>query len=172
MFRRVLPSILVLSLAFASTACGNGGNAKSAANVVAGDMPDGESWVGVYFHPVFGHLHIVEDGDNLVGRWKRADSSAWGEMSGTKKGNLVHYAWKEHKIGLVGPGSLSQGKGYFQYKMGKENPIAELVGEYGVDDEEAGSNWNCIKQQRMAPDLKSINGDTGGLAPPAGNAWQ
>jgi hypothetical protein len=166
--RAFVPFLVCISLA-ALPACGNK-NANSAANVTAGEMPDGESWNGVYFHPTFGHLHIVEEGDNIVGRWKRTDASAWGEMSGTKKGNLVHYTWKEHKIGTVGPGSMVQGKGYFLYKMGKENPIAELAGEFGMDDEEAGSAWNCVKQQRMVPDLKSINGDS--MGPPAGANWQ
>jgi hypothetical protein len=168
--RAILPLLVSLSLA-AMPACGNK-NANSAANVTAGTMPDGESWNGVYFHPTFGHLHMVEEGENVVGRWRRTDSSAWGEMSGTKKGNLVRYTWKEHKIGTVGPGATAQGKGYFQYKMGKENAMAELTGEYGVDDEEAGSQWNCVKQQRMAPDLKSINGDSGSMGTPAGNNWQ
>lgn len=170
MIRRIVFPVL-LSASLAMVACG-GKDANSAANVTAGDMPDGESWTGVYFHPTFGYLHMMEEGDNVVGRWRRTDASAWGELSGTKKGNVIRYTWKEHKVGMVGPGATVQGKGYFQYKMGKDNPIGELNGQFGMDDEEAGSQWNCVKQQRMAPDLKSINGDSGGVGTPTGNNWQ
>ena len=161
-------SALALS---ALPACG-GKPAPQMANVQAGEMPEGETWNGVYFHPVFGYLHVVEEGDSIVGRWKRTDQSAWGELSGKKQGNLLRYTWKEHKIGLIGPAATSNGRGYFKFKEGKEKGIAELDGQFGLDQDETGSDWHCVKQQRLTPDLKSINGDTGGLAPPAGNTWQ
>lgn len=137
--------------------CGGGGEAKTA-KVASGPMPEGEAWTGVYFHPVFGYLHLVEEGSSIVGRWKRANQSKWGELSGTATGNVLHYQWKEHTIGMVGPSSTSQGKGYFQYKMDKENrPV--LDGKYGLDDSEVGGDWSSIKQVRMTPDIKSIGGD-------------
>jgi hypothetical protein len=172
--RRMLRKSLVLMavvLAFDVVACGGGRTARTA-QVTAGEMPDGESWNGVYFHPLYGNLHLVEDGSNIVGRWKRADGSAWGEMSGTRTGNLLRYEWKEHKIGLVGPSSESTGRGYFLYKPGKEKGVPELDGQFGLDGDEVGSDWHCVKQGRLQPDLKSINGDTGGMAPPAGATWQ
>ena len=43
-----------------------------------------------------------------------------------KTGNVLHFTWKEHKYGLVGP-AAERGKGYFVYKAG-ENGIAELDG--------------------------------------------
>lgn len=149
-------------------ACGNKAGAGSAANVQAGAMPDGESWVGVYFHPVFGFLHLEEQSDHVVGKWKRADQSAWGEMSGTRQGNVVHFTWKEHKIGMVGPSADSHGKGVFVYKIGA-NSIPELDGSYGVDENEVGSTWNQIKQKNMKPDLASIPGRPD-LAVPVGGA--
>lgn len=127
-------------------------------------MPEGETWTGVYFHPVFGYLHMQEEGSNIVGRWKRTDQSYWGELSGTVSGNVVHYQWKEHRIGMVGPSSISKGKGYFVYKLNKEN-IGELDGEFGMNDAEVGSTWKNVKQVRMPPDLKSIGGDSEGLTP-------
>jgi hypothetical protein len=150
--------------------CGGGDGAKSA-NVTASDMPPGESWNGVYFHPVFGYLHLQEEGTSVVGRWKRADQSAWGELSGTKLGNVLHYTWKEHKYGLVGPAAETKGKGVFVFKLGP-NDIPVLEGEYGLNDNETGSDWKCVKQQRMNPDLKSITGDMGGTAPPAAGKWE
>jgi hypothetical protein len=166
---------IIMGLAMAGSsigvlACGGEGSARMA-NVPAGEMPSGESWNGVYFHPVYGYLHMQEEGSNVIGRWKRTDQSAWGELSGTKSGNVLHYSWKEHKIGLVGPSSVTTGRGYFVFKSAKEPGIFELDGQYGLNQDETGSDWHSVKQQRMQPDLKSINGDTGGVAPPAAGKW-
>jgi hypothetical protein len=141
-----------------------GSDSPKVANVKAGPMPEGETWTGVYFHPVFGYLHLQEEGSNVIGRWKRTDQSHWGELSGTVTGNVLHYTWKEHKIGMVGAAATTKGKGYFVYKLNKEN-IGELDGEFGLNDSEVGSSWKNIKQVRMQPDLKSIGGDAEGVAP-------
>jgi hypothetical protein len=171
MFRSALVAISILSFGLSTTACGGSPPARTA-KIRGGEMPEGESWNGVYFHPLYGYLHVAEDGTNLVGRWRRADGSAWGELSGTRDGNLFRYEWQEHKIGLVGPAATSAGKGYFLYKVGKEKGVPELDGQFGLNADETGSDWHCLKQQRMQPDLKSINGDTGGMSPPAANTWQ
>ncbi len=134
-----------------------GGKEPNAANVKPGPMPESETWDGVYFHPVYGYLHLVDEGGNLIGRWKSADQSKWGELSGTIDGNVAHYTWKEHKIGMVGPSATSQGKGFFVYKIDAEgHPI--LDGQFGLGEEETGSDWHNVKQTNMKPDLKSING--------------
>jgi hypothetical protein len=155
---------LVLVASTASlAACGGKGEAKSA-QIKSGPMPEGETWTGVYFHPVYGYLHLMEEGPTVVGRWKRADQSAWGELSGTKSGNVLHYTWKEHKIGMIGAASTSQGKGYWVYKLdNEERPVLE--GEFGLGDSEVGSDWRNMKQTRMEPDLKSIGGDAEGVTP-------
>jgi hypothetical protein len=160
------------ALSFSAVAlegCGGGQGAK-AANIPAGEMPSGETWTGVYFHPVYGRLHMVEQDTNVVGKWKRADSSAWGELSGTKVGNVLHFTWKEHKYGLVGPAAEAHGKGVFVYKMGSEK-IAELDGQFGLNDDETGSDWHNVKQVRETPDLGSISGDLGGTAPAGAGKW-
>lgn len=159
---RVSTTLALLTFSAIGTLAGcGGGESVKAANVAAGPMPEGETWTGVYFHPVYGYLHMQEEGSNIVGRWKRADQSKWGEMSGTKSGNVVHYAWKEHTIGMVGPSSTTHGKGYFVYKMDKENrPILE--GQFGLNNDETGSDWNNVKQLRMPVDLKSIGGEAEG----------
>src|SRR5579883_784946 len=156
-----------LALAFAGGALqGCGGPPPATANIKAGNMPDGEAWAGVYYNQVFGYLHVVEQENNFVGRWKRTDGSKWGQMSGTISGNVVHYTWKEHTYGVVGPSGLRQGKGYFVYAMGANN-IPEIHGEYGNGDDETGADWNCIKQKGMKPDLDSIKGEVGGTDVPA-----
>jgi len=154
---------IVGTVSVVSAGCGDGQAVKHA-KVASGPMPEGESWTGVYFHPVYGYLHMVEEGSNVVGRWKRADQSKWGELSGTKGGNVLHYTWKEHTVGMVGASATTHGKGYFQYKMDKEDrPI--LDGQFGLDEDEVGSDWHNVKQARMQPDIKSIGGDSEGIKP-------
>jgi hypothetical protein len=149
---------------------GDGG--MTAANVKAGDMPSGESWTGVYFHPVYGYLHMVQNDNNVVGKWKRADQSAWGELSGVATGNVMHFEWKEHKYGLVGPAAESSGKGYFVYKVNGEK-IPELDGQFGMGHDEVGADWHNVKQVRMTPNLNDIKGDTNGTTQPASkDSWQ
>jgi hypothetical protein len=169
----------VRSLAFAIVlgvsavgAMGCGGPDSKTAHIQAKDMPEGETWTGVYYHPAYGYLHMVEqDNNTVVGKWRKTDQSAWGRLSGTKTGNVLHFQWTETKYGLVGPSATSKGKGYFVYKMGA-NEIAELDGQYGLDQDEVGSDWHCIKQQRMQPDLGSITGDVPGGGSSTGGGWE
>jgi hypothetical protein len=169
-FSRSALVLAALAVPLTLTACSNPPTARTA-KVAAGEMPSGESWSGVYFHPVYGYLHLVEEGSNIQGRWRRADQSHWGELSGTRDGNVFRYKWTEHKVGLVGSAADSRGKGYFVYKSGKDG--AELDGEFGLNDDEAGSDWHSVKQQRMSPDLRSINGDAAGIAAPgATKGWE
>jgi hypothetical protein len=149
---------MAAGLAFASVStfgCGGGGSGKTA-TVVPGNMPDGQSWTGVYFHEVYGYLHLVEQDNNIVtGRWLRKDESASGDIHGTKVGNVLHFTWSEAKCGgagLSGPAFNSHGKGVFVYKMNKEG-IAELDGQYGLNDDETGSDWHNVKQQRRDPEV-------------------
>ena len=166
LFRAALLRTALLTIATAPcviAGCGDGKEVKSA-KVASGPMPEGETWTGVYFHPTYGYLHLQEEGSNVVGRWKWANQSKWGEMSGTRTGNVLHYTWKEHTIGLVGAAATTHGKGYFQYKMDKENR-PELDGQYGLNDDETGTDWHSVKQARMPVDIKSIGGDAEGVKP-------
>jgi hypothetical protein len=149
--------------------CGGGEPAKFG-NIKAGELPSGESWVGVYYNPVYGYLHMVEQDGNTVGRWKRTDSSHWGELSGTVEGNVMHFTWKEHQYGAIGPSSDIKGSGVFVYKMGESAP--ELDGQYALEDSNSVGAWHCVKQMNVKPDLNSINGDNPTDAPTAGDKWQ
>jgi hypothetical protein len=158
--------ILGVALA-AGTAIGCGSSQAKFGVIQAGEMPAGESWVGVYYNPVYGYLHMIEQDGNLVGRWKRTDGSHWGELSGTAQGNVVHFTWKEHKYGGVGPSADSQGSGVFVFKPG-QNEIPELDGQYALDDSSVVGLWHCIKQKGLKPDINSINGkgvDNMGVTP-------
>jgi len=163
LFRAVATSVAIATSGFLVGACDAGTSPKTA-NIEPGPMPAGESWNGVYFHPIYGYLHLVESGSRIVGRWKRTNQSHWGELNGTVSGNVLRYTWKEHQIGMVGPSATTQGKGYFVYKMDEEGrPILE--GQFGLNDNDSGSDWNNVKQARMRPDLKSIGGDAEGVPP-------
>jgi hypothetical protein len=162
-------AVVVAGAGGAVAACG-GQTAKFAA-IKAGEMPENETWVGVYYNPVYGNLHMTVEGDNVVGRWKRTDSSHWGELSGTVEGNVVHFTWKEHAYGAIGPSSESHGSGVFVYKMG-DNKIAELDGQYSLEDSSSVGQWHCVKQVGAKVDPNSINGDNPqDTAPAAGDKW-
>jgi hypothetical protein len=151
--------VLGVSAVSGTVACGGGGAAKFPV-WKAGEMPSGESWVGVFYNPVYGYLHMIEQDGNIVGRWKRTDGSHWGELSGTAEGNVMHFTWKEHKYGSVGPSSDSKGSGQFQYFLPTDGKIPELNGVYALDDATDTGDWHCVKQMNMKPDLNSINGNS------------
>src|SRR5260370_19478170 len=78
-------------------------------------------------------------------------------MSGTVEGNVMHFAWKEHRYGVVGPSGESHGSGVFVYKLpAVEQAIPELDGQYALDEANDVGPWRCVKQVRMKPDLNSI----------------
>jgi hypothetical protein len=149
--------VVCATTAVAATGCGH--PAAKFAQVKAGELPSGETWVGVYYNPVYGYLHLIEQDGNIVGRWKRTDGSHWGELSGTVDGNVMHFTWTEHKYGGIGPSADSKGSGQFVFKMG-ENDIPELGGQYALEDSEKVGDWHCVKQKGMKADPSSINGSS------------
>jgi hypothetical protein len=139
--------------------CGGESAQPKVAQVQPGDMPAGASWTGVYFSPLFGHLHIEQDGNTVKGKWIRPVKDRWGELHGEAVGDLLHFEWTEHTIGAIGPNSSSKGKGYFKYKRpAGDNVDDTVVGEIGRGIDEVGLTWDAIKQRNMTPDLASIGG--------------
>ncbi len=149
-----------------------GGAPAKFASVKGGPLPAGESWTGVYFNPVYGRLHLIEKGDGIVGRWKRTDSSRWGELSGNADGNVLHYKWKEHQVGAIGMNGVVEGEGVFVYKMGQDGKIAELKGEFALQDSDGTGEWDCVKQLNEKPDLNSVNGENPTEVAPSSGAWK
>lgn len=161
---RVLSAVLGLSLlapvAFTQAACGSKTNdGVLRANVKAGDMPEGADWTGVYFSQLYGYLHLVKEGKTISGKWRTANGDAWGELHGEVIGDLMHFEWTEHKIGMVGPSATSTGKGYFKYVRPESNDSDKIVGEWGLGANEAGNPWDAVKQQNMMPDPDSVMPD-------------
>jgi hypothetical protein len=171
--RRVWAAALasaLLAAPLAVTGCSGGSGEPKLANVQSGEMPSGAGWKGVYYSELYGYLHIVQDGNKIVGKWQRPSKDRWGELKGEVAGDLLKFEWKEHVVGLVGPNATRVGRGYFKYKRPPGDNVDDtIVGEIGRERDEVGDAWDAIKQRRMEPDLASIGGT--GAADIGGGDW-
>src|SRR5262249_50692066 len=50
------------------------------AAVKAGDLPPGGDWSGVFYSPLYGHLHLVAQGNIASGKWRTTNGDKWGEL--------------------------------------------------------------------------------------------
>ncbi len=151
-----------------AASCGSHGKT---ATIVAGQMPEGEEWTGVYFNPVYGYAHILDRDGKIWGRYKWANQSHWGEINGTADGNVVHFEWTEYDTSPVAPGESRKGHGYWVYKLNKDH-IGALTGEYGVDDDETGGGkWDALKMKNMKPDPDSVKADVKADVPVQQDQW-
>jgi hypothetical protein len=152
------------------------GKSANSADKASHEMPEGAEWKGVYYSQTYGNLHVVEDGGSLSGSWRTAAGEAWGELHGKTDGNVLHYEWTEHRIGMVGPSADKKGKGYFVYtrpaNKGSKDPD-EIHGQWGLGDNESGNKWDAIKQTNLEPDPKSVMPDEVERGAPAvsGGGW-
>ncbi len=96
----------------------------------------------------------------MVGRWRTATRSGWGELNGSSSGNVLKYSFVEHKYGMVGPSATVKGTGYFLYRMGA-NGFPELKGKFGMGSLDPTTDWDCLKQVNQKPDIDSIKGELG-----------
>jgi hypothetical protein len=162
--------LVVAALAALPTVACNTPQAKTA-NVVSAPMPGGEKFTGVYQHPVFGELHLVDEGaGRVIGKWQRADKSAWGELTGKTEGNVLRFSWAETKYGFVGPAATRKGRGVFVFE--RDDKFAYLKGQYGVGEDEVGSKWDNIRLNNRVPNLDSITANLPGTAPVSGGNWE
>ncbi|MBI4955531.1 MAG: hypothetical protein HY908_26150 [Myxococcales bacterium] len=159
---RSLSLSLLVALPLAGAAAGVAGCKKDdvaarIADVKPGPMPDGASWTGVYYSPLFGELHLVQEGSAVTGRWNRPVKDRWGELHGSANGNLLKFDWREIPYGLVTATSEKRGKGYFVYTRPPGDNIDDTFkGEVGKNDDEVGTTWDAIKQRNVKPDIGSI----------------
>lgn len=118
-------------------------------------MPPMGSFTGVYYSPLFGYLHLVQQGPAVRGRWQRPRKDKWGELNGTANGNLLRFAWTEHGP----PGGTSSGRGYFVYQRPPGQAVDDVLrGQLGRGQDEVGVAWEAIKQRNVRPDVDSIGG--------------
>jgi hypothetical protein len=151
---------LMLGVAVLGSGCGPKKSAVKLANVTAGSMPAGASFKGVWYSEAFGELHLVAEGSNIVGKWKDKTHGRWGKMSGTITGDLAKFRWEEHKMGAIGPGSTTSGRGYFRYVPGDEGELPRLKGEWGYEENEiGGGNWDMNRVQDREPNLNEVKSD-------------
>ena len=130
------------------------------ASVKAGDLPAGGDWSGVFYSPLYGYLHLVVQGNVVSGKWRTTNGDKWGELHGEVTGDLLKYQWLEHRIGMIGPGSTTEGRGYFKYFVpADENANHEIKGEWGLDKTEIGNPWVAVRQRNMLPDPNSVQPD-------------
>jgi len=43
--------------------------------------------------------------------------------------------------------------------MGQDGKIAELTGQFALQDSDGTGEWNCVKQLNEKPDFNSVNGE-------------
>lgn len=155
---RRISLVMALALPLALSACGGTKEAKNA-NVKAGSMPEGGEWPGVYYSQLYGYLHILADGSSANGAWRTTAGDSFGELNGELDGNLLKYSWQERRIGAVGADANRKGQGYFVYTIPKAGEAHEIVGEWGLGEENAGNQWRAVKQKNMQPNPDSVKPD-------------
>ena len=166
----VWKGLVLLVLGLLALGCSGSGTTGKTANVKSGPMPDGASWTGVYYSPLYGWLHLVEDGNLVNGKWLRPRRDRWGQLQGNVEGNLLRFDWKEYEIGLVTPNATKSGKGYLVYSRPEgENVDDKVEGELGKGLDEVGMPWDGVKQRNVKPDLESIGGT--GASDIGGGDW-
>ena len=153
-----LSLILTLCLPLTAVGCGGGTEVKHS-TLKGGEMPVGGKWAGVYYSQVYGYLHLTEQGNAVTGAWRNTAGDKWGEMAGEADGARFKYEWSEHTIGAIGAGADRSGKGVFVYKIPKENEPHEIVGEWGLGENDCCGKWDAVKQMNMEPDPKSVRPD-------------
>jgi hypothetical protein len=158
LIRLSLFSALLSPSALCLTGCGPSNEVKHA-QIKAGEMPAGAAWQGVYYSPVYGYLHLLVEGKTAQGAWRTGGGDAYGELQGEVDGNVLHYTWTQHKIGMVGAEANSSGKGYFAYSIPKEGEAHKIAGEWGLGESDAGNSWDAVKQTNMQPNPDSVKPD-------------
>lgn len=152
---------VVAALSIAAAGCGGGGGGPKTANVKAGDMPESAEWTGVYFSPLYGYIHLIQQGNSVNGKWQRPDKSRWADVHGEATGNLLKFTWTEYAVGVIGPGAKVSGKGYLVYtRPAGDNVDDQIAGELGKGESEVGSEIDGIKQRNVNPDPDSIGGSS------------
>lgn len=162
--------IAALAIPLALSACSSQPDPRYP-EVKPGVMPDDGDWSGVYYSQIYGYLHLTSDGSTATGAWRTTAGDAYGELNGDIEGNLLTYEWSERLVGSIGANLDRKGKGYFFYKIPKEGEAHELVGEWGLGDQNGGNEWKAVKQKNMEPKPESVRPDEVEGRVPGANDW-
>lgn len=157
-------------LSIGAIGCNGGPGAPKTASVTPGDMPEGADWTGVFFDPLYGEFHLIQEGKSLNGKWERPKKDKWGEIHGEVTGNVFKFTWIEYTRGSVGMNAERNGKGYFVYSRPAGENVDDMAeGEMGRGQDEVGVKLSLVKQRNRTPDPSSIGGT--GAADIGGGDW-
>lgn len=135
------------------TACGGSGTTS----LQVGTMPDGGSFSGVFFSPQYGEMHMVQNGNAVVGKYKKDERS--GNLQGEVEGDVMRFEWVEFKAMVSNRPQESRGRGYFRYMVDPSSGDHVLKGRWGLADNDTnGGEWNAYKSKTREPDLESFGG--------------
>ena len=73
--RQFLASGVLAAGAVALGGCAGAKGSGSKGVPPAGEMPDLGNWMGVYYNPLFGNLHLVHHGASATGRARKRTSA-------------------------------------------------------------------------------------------------
>jgi len=133
--------------------CKSGGGS----NVQVGTMPDGGSYSGVYFSPQYGEMHLVQNGNAVVGKYKKDERT--GDIQGEVEGDVLRFEWVEQKAMVSNRPTETRGHGYFKYMIDPGSGDHVIKGRWGLgDDDTAGGEWNAYKSKTREPDPDALVG--------------
>ena len=139
------------------TACGGSGTT----NLQVGTMPDGGSFQGVYFSPQYGEMHMVQNGNAVVGKFKKDERT--GNIQGEVEGDVMRFEWVEYKAMVSNRPTESRGHGYFRYMIDPSSGDHVVKGRWGLgEDDTLGGEWNAYKSKTREPDPDALVGKTSG----------
>jgi hypothetical protein len=134
-------------LALGIAACGS-----KTPEIVAGKMPEGGNFHGVYFSPQYGEMNMVQNGNAVIGEYKQEMRT--GKIQGEATGDLMKFEWVEKKALVSNRAQESRGHGYFRYVVDPANGDHILKGEWGLGDAQLGGGpWNAYKAKNKEPKL-------------------
>ena len=145
--RRVFGLALALSCL---AACGSGTSLK------INKMPDNGTFTGVFFSPQYGEMQMVQNGNAVVGKYKKDERS--GRIQGEVDGDVLRFEWTEYKAMVSNRPQATRGHGYFRYMIDPGSGDHIIKGRWGLGDDDAnGGDWNAYKSKTRQPDLESFH---------------
>jgi hypothetical protein len=149
------------ALVLSAAACG-----KKPPEIVAGKMPEGGAFTGVYHSPQYGEMNMIQNGSAVIGEYKQEMRT--GKIQGEASGDLMKFEWIEKKALVSNRAQESRGHGYFRYVVDPANGDHLLKGEWGLGDAQLGGGpWNAYKAKNKEPKLSQET--TGGGEDADGN---
>ena len=98
-------------------------------------MPENGTFTGVYYSPQYGEMHMVQNGNAVVGKYKKDERG--GKIQGEVDGDLMRFEWTEYKAMVSNRPQTTRGHGYFRYMVDASNGDHLLKGRWGLDDDDS-----------------------------------